>query len=158
MKEENNSQKSFVNLQHARTQEQIDVMTQIEKDGVCPFCPEYLLKYHSKPIIKETMHWFLTENMSPYEGTAHHLMLMAKRHYTMPGEMTAEESKDLFELIGWATDKFNIDGGALLMRFGDNDMTGGSVDHFHVHIIVGNADRGDEGAEKIKVKVGYKKK
>ncbi|MFA4930758.1 MAG: HIT domain-containing protein [Patescibacteria group bacterium] len=158
MKGKNNHKKAFVNLNHARTQEQVKVMTQIIQDGVCPFCPQYLLKYHSKPIIKETTHWFLTENMSPYEGTAFHLMLISKRHFTMPGEMKATESTDLFKLIGWTTDKFKINGGALLIRFGENAMTGGSVDHFHVHIIVGEADQNDKDADKIKIKVGYKKK
>lgn len=157
MTAENSNNKAYVNLRHARTKEQVEVMTQIIKDGVCPFCPDYLLKYHSKPIIKETRHWFLTENMSPYEGTAHHLMLISKRHFTMPGKMKATESKELFEITGWVTDKLKIHGGALLMRFGDNEITGGSVDHFHVHIIVGNATRSDEGVEKIKTKVGYKK-
>ena len=91
--------KTFVNLKHARTQEQIDVMTQIEKDGVCPFCMENFLKYHPKPILDENENWVVTENMSPYEGTVHHFLFVCKRHFTMPNGMKDEEKKSLFDLI-----------------------------------------------------------
>lgn len=147
--------KSFVNLKHARTQEQIDVMQQIEKDGVCPFCMEHFLKYHSKPLLAENNSWVATENMSPYEGSVHHFLFVCKRHFTMPTEMTNEEKKSLFDLINHMITTNNILGGAILIRFGDMRYTGGSVDHFHAHLIIG--DTNDEEREKLKVKVGYKK-
>ena len=147
--------KSFVNLKHARTQEQVDVMTQIEKDGVCPFCMEHFLKYHPKPLLDENDYWVVTENMSPYEGTAHHFLFVCKRHFTMPAEMKDEEKKSLFDLINLMIEKNSIVGGSILIRFGDMDYNGASVDHFHVHLIVGEANDGKR--EKIKVKVGFKK-
>ncbi|EKE18733.1 MAG: hypothetical protein ACD_9C00254G0016 [uncultured bacterium] len=147
--------KSFVNIKHARTQEQIDVMKQIEKDGVCPFCMEHFLKYHPKPIISENENWIVTENMSPYEGTTYHFLFVCKRHFTMPSEMTNEEKKSMFDLISEMINKNNILGGSILIRFGDMRFTGGSVDHFHAHLIIG--DTNNKEREKLKVKVGYKK-
>lgn len=153
-KEEKN--KDYVELIHARTREQIEVMTQIKKDGVCPFCTEHLLKYHPKPILKETAWWFLTENMSPYEGTRVHLIQIYKLHVTFPGEVKKEAWPDFFKLIDWTIKKYNVEGGSILMRFGNMKMTGGSVDHFHAHLIVGNTDIHDPDKESLKVKLGYR--
>ncbi|HAV11191.1 MAG TPA: hypothetical protein DCX32_01470 [Candidatus Moranbacteria bacterium] len=151
----NDTKKTYVNLKHARTQEQIDVMQQIEKDGVCPFCMEHFLKYHPKPILDENENWVATENMSPYEGSVHHFLFVCKRHFTMPTDMTDEEKASLFDLINRMIRKNNILGGSILIRFGDMRFTGGSVDHFHAHLIIG--DTNDEKRESLKVKVGYKK-
>jgi diadenosine tetraphosphate (Ap4A) HIT family hydrolase len=147
--------KSFVNLKHARTKEQVEVMTQIEKDGVCPFCMEHFLKYHPKPLISENDSWVVTENMSPYEGSVFHFLFVSKRHYTMPGEMNDKERIDLFSLISQMISENNILGGSILIRFGDTRFTGASVDHFHAHLIIG--DTNDEGREKLRTKIGYKK-
>ncbi len=153
MSEKNKTKTSFVNLANARTHEQIKVMTQIEKDGVCPFCEKYFTKYHPKKIIKKTKSWFFTENMSPYEGTRHHFLLVCRRHLNMPGDLNLDELGDLFSLIKWSTKRYKISGGSLLIRFGDPNLTGGSVDHLHLHIIVGQPKRNT--SQSIKVKVGY---
>jgi len=147
--------KSFVNLKHARTEEQVKVMTQIQKDGVCPFCLEHFLKYHPKPIIDQNDFWLVTENMSPYEGSVHHFLFVCKRHFTMPNEMTGQERIALFDLVGLMIEKNKILGGSILIRFGDTRFTGASVDHFHAHLVVG--DTNDEDRESLKTKIGYKK-
>lgn len=153
MSEKRKHKTNFVNLTHARTPEQVKVMTQIQKDGVCPFCEKYFTKYHPKKIIKKTKHWFFTENMSPYEGTKFHFLLVCRRHLTLPGGLKIQESIDLFSLIKWATKKFKIIGGSILIRFGDPNMTGGSVNHLHAHIIVGQPK--NKKSQSLKVKVGY---
>ncbi|MFH1089435.1 MAG: hypothetical protein V1716_03360 [Candidatus Uhrbacteria bacterium] len=147
--------KSFVNLKHARTEAQVKVMTQIQKDGVCPFCLEHFLKYHPKPIIDQNDFWLVTENMSPYEGSVHHFLFVCKRHFTMPDKMTGEERIALFDLVGLMIEKNKILGGSILIRFGDTRFTGASVDHFHAHLVVG--DTNDEDRESLKTKIGYKK-
>ena len=131
-------------------------MTQIEKDGVCPFCMEHFLKYHPKPILDENACWVVTENMSPYEGSVHHFLFVSKRHYTKPEEMNDEEKKALFDLIGLMVKKNNILGGSVVIRFGDTRFTGASVDHFHAHLVVG--DTNDEEREGLRTKIGYKKR
>lgn len=146
---------SFVDLNHARTKEQVEVMSQIQKDGVCPFCYEHFMKYHSKPIRKETNLWLFTENMSPYEGTKHHFIFVyKKKHVTRLDEIPSTEIAALFDLIGEVLKEYEIDGGAVLIRFGKMSRTGGSVDHLHTHLIVGGER--SEDAESLKVKVGYK--
>lgn len=145
----------YLDFNHTRSAEQIKVMKQIVKDGVCPFC--HFTKYHPKPILKETKWWYLTENMTPYEGTKLSLILVYKKHITMPSEVAPEASKELFELIGWVEKKYKLEGGSIFIRFGKSEMTGGSVDHFHIQLIVGNAKGTDKKYDKLKIKLGYKK-
>lgn len=153
--EEKRSQMDF---NHARTDEQKNLMEKIAKDAVCPFCKENFMKYHPKPILKENAHWLITENMSPYEGTKIHLIAVYKdKHVTMSNEIPLKHMGQMFELINWAIEKYNIEGGTILIRFGNSSYTGGSVDHFHAHLIIGNAKGTDKDAMKMKKKVGYMK-
>ena len=150
--------RALMDFNHARTKEQVELMEEIAKDGVCPFCQENFTKYHPKPIIKENKHWFLTENMSPYKGTRVHLITVYKdKHVTMSREIPDKHMPEMFELINWAIEKHKIEGGSILIRFGDSSYTGGSVDHFHAHLIIGNAKGTDKNAVKMKKKVGYMK-
>ncbi len=147
----------YLDFNHARTPEQISLMKKIVEDGVCPFCKEFFTKYHPKPILKETKWWYVSENMSPYEGTSLHLIFVYKEHAVMPSEISPEASKELFKLISWAEKENELEGGSFFVRFGKSEMTGGSVDHFHVQLIVGNAKGTDKKYDKLKVKLGYKK-
>ena len=146
-----------LNHDEARTDEQKELMAQIEKDGVCPFCAEHFRKYHPKPIIKENDSWFLTTNMSPYEGTKHHFLLVFKTsHIRTPAELSAQDSAELFEMVAWVTQEYNIPGATLIMRFGDGSYNGSSVEHLHAHIIAG--EQKTEDTQSLKITVGYKKK
>ncbi len=150
----NDFSKAGLNHDEARTNEQKELMAQIEADGVCPFCEEHFRQYHPKPIIKETDSWFFTENMSPYEGTKHHFIFVYKKaHVISPTEITPESRAELFELIDWAIQEYDIVGGSFFMRFGEGGWNGSSVEHLHTHLIVGGKNTGE--SEKIKVKLGY---
>lgn len=140
-------------MENARTEEQRALMQKIAEDGVCPFCAEHFKKYHPKPIIKETDSWFLTENMSPYKGTKHHFLYVYKKgHRTSPNEITTESRVDLFDLIDFTMQEYQIEGGTFFMRFGDTRFTGSSVEHLHAHLIVGDVD--DPNHEPVRVKLG----
>lgn len=146
-----------LNHREVRTEEQKSLMAKIEEDGVCPFCEEHFRKYHPKPIIKETESWFFTENMSPYEGTAHHYIFVYKpAHIRFPSELTNEARIELFDLIDWAIKEYAIPGGSFFMRFGDGTYTGGSVEHLHAHLISGVEESDD--TEGLRVKLAYKNK
>ena len=148
--------KAGLNHSEARTDEQKKLMNQIEEDGVCPFCQEHFRKYHPKPILKETDYWFLTENMSPYEGTSHHYIFVYKpTHITLPSELTNESRIELFDLIDFTIKEYDIPGGAFFIRLGEGDYNGSSVEHLHGHLISG-VSKGDD-TEGLRVKLGFKK-
>lgn len=145
-------QRSFVDLAHARDPAQLALMEQIERDGVCPFCPEHLQKYHPRPLYHESL-CTVTENMTPYKGAHAHWLIINKRHVERFGELTPEERVDIGTQIAALETKIGIPGLTVLMRSGDTSYTGGSVAHFHVHIIAGGVSK-DIGTA-LRAKIGY---
>ena len=143
----------------SRTPEQSATMEKIEKDGVCPFCVDFCSgqkpRYHTKPIIKETKWWVLTENFHPYEGSSYHFLLVCKHHTATLDELKTAEIGDAFKLFRWAEKEYKIPGGALLLRFGDPEHTGASVQHLHFQLITG--DSRENGGAPILTSLGYQK-
>jgi ATP adenylyltransferase len=137
----------FVN--HANTAHRPDgtygnVINQIQKDGVCPFCPEQLLKYHKNPILKENEAWLVTENMYPYKGAKHHFLFIHKAHVSHMKELSPEALVELHELTNWIFNEYDVKGGTFMMRFGDSAYTGATVTHLHAHIIIADPIPGRE--------------
>ncbi|OGG47323.1 hypothetical protein A2671_01420 [Candidatus Kaiserbacteria bacterium RIFCSPHIGHO2_01_FULL_49_13] len=126
-----------VNLSHARTSFQREVMERIAQDKVCPFCEKHFLKYHTKPILKKGNYWILTENFQPYKGSKHHLLLVSRKHTTHFADLAPKAILELFALCAAEVKKRHLKGATLLMRFGDTDYTGGTVEHLHVQLIAG---------------------
>jgi ATP adenylyltransferase len=132
------AKKKFVDLDGAgERKEYANVLKKIKKDGVCPFCPENF-KYHTRPILKNGTHWFITENFAPYTGTKHHFLLLHKKHIESTSEISTNSWNDLLLLIKWAIKKYKLPAGSFFMRFGDTRYTGGSVSHLHAQLFVGS--------------------
>lgn len=134
-------------------------MERIEKDGICPFCVDFCQgekpQYHTKPIIKETRWWVLTQNFHPYEGSVHHFLLVCKRHITKLRELNVWEIFDAFSIFKWAEKEYRIQGGVILLRFGDPEHTGASVQHLHFQLVVGDSRK--NGGPVILTSLGYQK-
>lgn len=128
-------------------------MKRIMRDGVCPFCEEHFLKYHTKPIIKKGTHWILTENFEPYAGAKHHLLIVSRKHITDFSKLSNAARAEMFALFAAECKKRKIRGGTVFMRFGDTDFTGGTVEHLHAQLVSG-ATR-DEGGAPIETRIGY---
>lgn len=129
-------------------------MRRIQRDKVCPFCMKHFLKYHTKPILMNGKHWVLTENFQPYEGATHHLLAVSKKHTTRFENLSPAAQSELFKLFGAELRKRRVKGGALFMRFGDTEYTGGSVEHLHAQLVSGT--RRGKGKEALTVYLGYK--
>lgn len=145
-----------VNVGNARSKDYADVLKKIQRDKVCPFCTKHFLTYHTKPIIKTGKHWILTENFRPYDGAKHHLLLVSLKHVEHFGQLSAAAQQELFALCKAEARKRGIRGGTLLMRFGETDYTGGSVEHLHAQLVSG-AKR-SKHTEPILTSIGNKKK
>jgi diadenosine tetraphosphate (Ap4A) HIT family hydrolase len=131
-------EEQFMNIDNARTPAQIANMERIAHDGVCPFCPEHLKKYHEPPIVKEGEYWLVTPNMYPYEHTLHHFLFIAKEHLTNSNDLSLAAWSELQELSKWLIATYEISSGTLLMRSGDMKKTGASVLHLHAQFVVGS--------------------
>lgn len=128
------------NTQHRPDGKYNSVITNIQKDGVCPFCPDQLAKYHKNPIIDETKYWLVTNNMYPYKNVRHHILLIHKEHIETIQEITDEAWKELHTIFLQAIGRSNIPGGTLFIRFGDTRFTGASVSHLHAHLVSSDPD------------------
>ncbi len=115
------------------------VINEIAEHGVCPFCEENLSKYHKNPV-EERKFWWVTDNMYPYTPTLHHRLIIHKKHIEHYSELSSEAKAELDQIFQDEMTKQNIDGGALVMRFGTTKYTGASVIHLHCHIVQSNPD------------------
>ncbi len=130
---------SYVNLDNSKRDKESgynNVIEQIQKDGVCPFCPEQLEKYHKNPILRETTSWLATKNMYPYKGAALHILFIHKKHIVDISDIRPEAWSEFHTLVSDIEKDFDIKGGTCFIRFGDTKYTGASVSHLHAHIIM----------------------
>ena len=111
------------------------VIDKISKDGVCPFCEENLSKYHKNPILADGKFWILTDNMYPYKGAKHHILLIHKKHTDSIVNLSKDAWDELFELTGSEIKKREIGGGTFFLRFGGTSYTGASVSHLHANLV-----------------------
>src|SRR3989344_1387765 len=145
----------FINQSHIHAKEQGHVMKKIAKAGHCPFCTENLLLYHPKSIIKKGVYWVVSENGWPYKGTKIHLIFILKKHKEHIKSLSKNEWLELLKLFKYTIKKFSINGGSAFLRFGDTDMTGGSVNHIHAQMISGG--KRSPKSRKIFIPLAYKK-
>ena len=147
--------KTFVNLDNTRRRPDSiykSVIQKIRDDGICPFCPEHFRRYHEKPVIKTGKHWILTENMYPYKGAQHHIILIHKKHIESLSEVAPEAWSELLRMAKAEVKKRAVAGGTLYMRFGDPAATGASVAHLHANLI--SPDLRQKNREPILARVG----
>jgi len=127
------------NSQHRSTGDYTEVLHKIIDDGVCPFCPSHLTKYHKRPLVEKKF-WWVTDNMYPYSPVKHHRLLIHKEHISHASELGTEAWMEAQQILNEETGSLNIKGGTLIMRFGETRFTGGSVSHLHAHITQSDPD------------------
>lgn len=133
----------FVNINNTRPGIYEKTIAQIKDDGVCPFCPDQLAKYHKNPILKETKNWLMTDNMYPYKPVKNHVLFIHRSHITHANQITPEAWLELQELANSLYKDRDMLQGSLVMRFGQTKNTGASVSHLHAHILESNPDDPD---------------
>lgn len=131
---------SHVVVNHARSDDQKKVLEDIEKSGECPFCIGNLAKRHKLPITLKTAHWIVTENQWPYKNAGIQILIIAVRHVESMLELNTEEWADWATVVVQASNLYDIDAGAVCMRFGDPEVSGASVKHLHSQLIVPNPE------------------
>jgi ATP adenylyltransferase len=133
--------KKVVDTRYAKSERYKKILTDIEGAKVCPFCPK-TFKWHTNPILKTTGNWLITKSFQPYQNTAHHFLIIGKRHKEHLTELTSGDWSEISRLQKWAIKKYHLKGGGITMRFGDTAHTGATVPHLHMHLIVPKLKRG----------------
>ena len=132
------------NLDAARGSEQLERMRALERDGVCIFCPEHAGSWQStphgggqegEPLGHEGEHWYVTRNDFPYEGTAAHYLIVARRHVQAFDQLPDEAGAELWRIRRELAERLGAPAYATVERSGDMRLNGGSVEHLHVHLV-----------------------
>jgi ATP adenylyltransferase len=142
---------SLYNLSNYRTDEQLADMLRLEADGVCLFCHPHLENDAEQRILHSTNHWSVTPNEFPYHGTKLHLLLVPNEHVADLLDLRPEAQADFWTALAWIRDRFQLTYYGLGARNGDGRFTGASIEHVHVHVIVGDVD--DEAHQPIRMKL-----
>jgi ATP adenylyltransferase len=126
------------NFHTARTSAQFAKMQTLAKDGICAFCPEHFRTFHDNPVEFETDHWIVAKNDYPYEHTSTHLLLVAKEHVSKLETLSPPARHDFMDVLARIEKDFKLFSFSVGMRVGDFRYNGGSVDHLHAHVVVGD--------------------
>jgi diadenosine tetraphosphate (Ap4A) HIT family hydrolase len=146
-----------VELGNAREAKQREKMIRHKEKGICHFCPEGLVE-HQSPVIYQGINWFITANDYPYAGAVHHYLIVSKRHIVTVTDLhPAEFSELMLLIIPWIQEHLNVAGYSLVVRNGKMTLTGATLDHLHVHFVVGVEKDGSDH-EMILARIGYQKK
>lgn len=122
-------------LDAARTAEQHRYMEQLERDGICIFCPEHVDEYQAEPVEHSGEHWFVTKNAFPYKGTVAHYLIVARRHVSSFDELPDEAGAELWAIKRRLKQQLSPLAIATVERSGDMRCNGGSVAHLHTHFV-----------------------
>lgn len=150
---------NLLNKNNIRGEEQANRMNLADKENVCPFCKDGLVKIHRLPRERETKNFFITRTAFPYDGAQYQYLIISKKHLTKVNEIRGEDWIEIWRLFTWVLKETKIDGGAMFWRFGDMKKNGSSIAHFHVQVLsgTGSEDLPEKDRDSIRVKLGYKK-
>lgn len=143
--------KNQYNRSAARVQEQLDRMDDLQARGVCAFCPEHLHSETTSPIDLETDYWIVKDNDFPYDNTTHHKLLIPKIHRSTVADLPTEYQADFLPTVSRVEKMLGLTSYALAMRSGDMHRNGGTVDHIHAHIVVGDTESPDHKPVRFKM-------
>lgn len=139
-------------MAQSRNAQQRRILKRAEAEQVCPFCSkDFFWNFQRRGINLQTKYWLLTDNHWPYEGTRVHILAISLKHIESLSEISMRAGYDLIKALRWTEKELGIESGALVMRFGEPGVNGGTIRHLHFHIISG--DYKNPEAPKVRVKV-----
>jgi len=118
-------------------------MRLLEELGSCLFCPEVLLRDPDQKVVWKSDYWAVTPNRYPYAGSRLHLLLVPWMHATELMELSDECRNAFWDALSWVKSNYSLDYYGLASRNGDCTYTGGTISHFHFHLVVGDPDKSE---------------
>ncbi len=117
---------------NARKQEQLDIMIKKEAEGIDPLGIEHI----DQEILYVTNYWYVTKNKFPYLGAELQFLIISKYGIYDIKDITEQMWAELKEISLNLIEEYQINGGAISMRFGDPSFSGATLKRLHVHIIM----------------------
>ncbi len=150
-----NKKTNHLDLDNARWPEQKAKMLECLQAGTPPLLPENIVKDGVQFIIKQGKYWYITKNRWPYDHTKQHYLIVANQYWTKLADIVPEAGDELITLVNWLSKELQVPGGALCLRFGDTNYSGGTIDHLHWQFIV--PDIQDPDYSPVRFVIGKKK-
>lgn len=123
-------------LDAARYDDQRERMERLERERICVFC----LEHNEAKVVHRGEHWYVTENLYPYEGTAHHWLIVPYAHVTAFDALPDAAGTELWAIRRLLKEQTAPLATATVERSGDMRFNGGSIAHLHVHFVALDAD------------------
>lgn len=142
---------SLYYLGNARHAEQAEQMRRLEADGTCIFCPGHLDPPDDPRIVLRMPDWVARHNAYPYPNTRLHLLLVPRRHVPDLLDLTDEELGGLWRMARAVRAEYDLDFYGFGARCGDCRFTGGTIEHVHVHLVVGDVEHPDHAPVRLKL-------
>ena len=142
--EEDYSSYKYIYPPNSRKQEQLDIMTNFEKNDKDPLDPDLI----EQDILFFTKYWYISENRFPYENVERQFLIASRYPVYNIEDMSEEMWDDLNKVWLKLISEYGLDGGALCFRFGDPSLSGASLKRLHAHLIMPKVE------EKAKFTVG----
>ena len=117
---------------NARKQEQLDIMMDMENHDRDPLDPNYI----EQDILFSTNYWYISKNRFPHQGTGEQYLIIAKDPKYDINDMEEAMWLELKGIWITLTEKYNIPGGALCFRFGNQELSGASLKRLHAHLVM----------------------
>lgn len=130
---------SEYHLPHARSDEQAAKMRLLTASDSCLFCDGELSG--DWPIMDRTRHWVIARNQFPYKGAKHHVLLVPSDHVTDLLDISAAAKADFWPALELVQTKLELTDYSIGARCGDCAVTGGTIAHVHVHLVVGDGSQ-----------------
>jgi ATP adenylyltransferase len=131
---------SLYHFDNARNAEQLSQMRRLDAEATCLFCPEHLGNGHVHRILGRTSAWSIIANRYPYKETKLHLLLIPDQHVADILDLSDASLADFWIALAWIRRTYTLEYYGVAMRCGDCRYTGGTIQHVHVHVIVGDVE------------------
>lgn len=130
---------ALYNFKAARSKAQLADMQDLAGRGICIFCPEHITEDVNK-LVLETDHWMVKPNSFPYKNAKLHLLIIPKAHVPTIQELPLKAQNSFLPVVSQLEVMYKLDNYALGVRAGDMRYNGGSIEHLHAHLVVGETD------------------
>jgi diadenosine tetraphosphate (Ap4A) HIT family hydrolase len=121
---------------NARHADQAERMRELEAAGVCLFCSGE----DDPDVVLQERDWTVRRNAYPYRNTRLHLLVVPRRHVADLLDLTDTELAGFWSVGRALRERYDLTFYGLGARCGDCRYTGGTIEHVHVHLVVGDVD------------------
>jgi diadenosine tetraphosphate (Ap4A) HIT family hydrolase len=124
------------NIDNSRDDAQRQHMENTVGKGLCPFCDGNGFDANKNKVVRSGSYWRAWFNPFPYTGSKTHIVIATHHHVTDLTELSRDAWAEWGDFNRQFIEDYNLPGGGIVMRFGDNKLNGGTLHHVHSHIQV----------------------